>query len=397
MKKLLALPFLLVFSLGITPSQAAVVSEEAIPKIFDALAHSPSMANPSIVVLDRFTGKTVYEYDSKSLRKPASVMKILSASAALEYLDSNKRFTTSVLLGRKTGSIIISGELDPWLAVNRKDAVTDHRTWIGYITSKAIEAVKNQTGKPVRKISIAYEGIYSADIAEIRKSFRSKGVITGAKAVRAEEIAQLVESEVVSSTSPTVATMVEFALTWSDNLLAERLARLASQSAGNPINDIGVSATFHTLMDSLGVEHKDLHAHDGSGLSKLNRVSAAMVADVLFKIRDNQKFNSLLIGLPVAGVTGTLKDRFLKSAPDAIGLVHAKTGTLNGTVSLAGYVESDTHEYIFVVIADRIPKTSLGTARARGTLDSSLGKIAAPFTSTISELPVEDSSTASTS
>ena len=395
MKKFLALPFLLVFSLGITPSQAAVVSEEAIPKIFDALAHSPSMANPSIIVLDRFTGKTVYEYDSKSLRKPASVMKILSASAALEYLDSNKRFTTSVLLGRKTGSIIISGELDPWLAVNRKDAVTDHRTWIGYITSKAIEAVKNQTGKPVRKISIAYEGIYSADIAEIRKSFRSKGVITGAKAIRAEEIAQLVESKVVSSTSPTVATMVEFALTWSDNLLAERLARLASLSAGNTIDDAGVSVTFHSVLDKFGINNIDLRAHDGSGLSKLDRVNAVMVADFLLKIRSDEKFSSLFKGLPIAGMTGTLKDRFLKSAPDAIGLVHAKTGTLNGTVSLAGYVESGAHEYIFVIIADRIPKTSIGTARARGTLDSSLGKIAAPFTSTISELPVEDSSTAS--
>ena len=397
MKKFLALPFLLVFSLGITPSQAAVVSEEAIPKIFDALAHSPSMANPSIIVLDRFTGKTVYEYDSKSLRKPASVMKILSASAALEYLDSNKRFTTSVLLGRKTGSIIISGELDPWLAVNRKDAVTDHRTWIGYITSKAIEAVKNQTGKPVRKISIAYEGIYSADIAEIRKSFRSKGVITGAKAIRAEEIAQLVESKVVSSTSPTVATMVEFALTWSDNLLAERLARLASLSAGNTIDDAGVSVTFHSVLDKFGINNIDLRAHDGSGLSKLDRVNAVMVADFLLKIRSDEKFSSLFKGLPIAGMTGTLKDRFLKSAPDAIGLVHAKTGTLNGTVSLAGYVESGAHEYIFVIIADRIPKTSIGTARARGTLDSSLGKIAAPFTSTISELPVEDSSTASAS
>ena len=59
--------------------------------------------------------------------------------------------------------------------------------------------------------------------------------------------------------------------------------------------------------------------------------------------------------------------------------MRAKTGTLNGTVSLAGYVESGDREYIFVAIADRIKKGSLATDRARSTLDRLLGKITSPL------------------
>ena len=61
--------------------------------------------------------------------------------------------------------------------------------------------------------------------------------------------------------------------------------------------------------------------------------------------------------------------------PNAVGLVKAKTGSLLGTVSMAGYVESPEHEYIFVAIADQIPRSERAAKLARSTLDKILAKL----------------------
>ena len=90
-------------------------------------------------------------------------------------------------------------------------------------------------------------------------------------------------------------------------------------------------------------------------------------------------FASIYEGMPVGGVSGTLQKRFLTTAPHAVGLVHAKTGTLSGTISLAGYVDSEDRQYVFVAIADKIPRRYSASERARDTLDRILGKIAAPI------------------
>jgi D-alanyl-D-alanine carboxypeptidase len=74
-----------------------------------------------------------------------------------------------------------------------------------------------------------------------------------------------------------------------------------------------------------------------------------------------------------------MQDRFRDTAPDAIGLVKAKTGTLRGTTNLAGYVESGDREYAFVIIADQHPRTITAAKRAKATVDRMLGRIAQPL------------------
>jgi D-alanyl-D-alanine carboxypeptidase/D-alanyl-D-alanine-endopeptidase (penicillin-binding protein 4) len=100
---------------------------------------------------------------------------------------------------------------------------------------------------------------------------------------------------------------------------------------------------------------------------------------VLMEMERNPKFESAVNGLPVGGISGTLQNRFIKSAPQAVGLVHAKTGSLNGVVSLAGFVESGEHKFAFAIIADRIPIGYYSESAARSAIDKLLGKIAAPL------------------
>jgi len=82
-----------------------------------------------------------------------------------------------------------------------------------------------------------------------------------------------------------------------------------------------------------------------------------------------------------------LRNRFTETAPAAVGLVKAKTGTLSNTTNLAGYVESGDREYVFVIISDRHTKTYSVARRIRDLVDRILGKIAAPFLPIVQEEP----------
>ena len=102
------------------------------------------------------------------------------------------------------------------------------------------------------------------------------------------------------------------------------------------------------------------------------------MGEFLYKINNDEKYYFLHDSLPIGGVSGTLQDRFTSTSPNAVGLVRAKTGTLNGTATLAGYVESTDREYVFVLLADKIPLGNSALKKARAAMDRVLGRIAAP-------------------
>jgi len=81
-------------------------------------------------------------------------------------------------------------------------------------------------------------------------------------------------------------------------------------------------------------------------------------------------------GLPIAGKTGTLKNRFRTDAPNAVGLIHAKTGWIDNTVSLAGYVTVGKRQYVFAVVADHIQNSEIARQAARITIDKMMGTLA---------------------
>ena len=332
-----------------------------------------------MILIDRTSGEIVFQIDATSLRKPASVLKLLSTSAALQYLDPNYRYVTRVSKGPNARTLVISGNLDPWMTGSSLEASKYHRAWLPYLVNRSIAELKAEETTPLRNVSIEYSGLYSKDVALLKHFYLAKGVSAKFKEISANHVDSVSGQEIATVTSPSVSEMVKFALTWSDNLLAERLARAASHAVGYPMNDAGVAQTIKKLLNDLQVDQSGLYIRDGSGLSKQDRVTAKLIADLLLKIRGDEKFAAVYEGLPISGISGTLESRFINTAPQAIGLVRAKTGTLDGTVSLAGYVESGTREYIFVAIADHIRKGQAATDQARNTLDRLLGKLTAPL------------------
>jgi PBP4 family serine-type D-alanyl-D-alanine carboxypeptidase len=154
---------------------------------------------------------------------------------------------------------------------------------------------------------------------------------------------------------------------------------MAAKAAGFSGSTQGIADVYARVLVSLGIDSSKLVVKDGSGLSHDNRVSAKLLGDLLLKIYKDPRFAAVIESLPDSGINGTLNERFIETAPNAVGLVHAKTGTLNGTVTLAGYIESKDREYIFVVLADRLSRTNSAAKIARDTLDKYLGKIALPI------------------
>ena len=90
---------------------------------------------------------------------------------------------------------------------------------------------------------------------------------------------------------------------------------------------------------------------------------------------DRPELRSVVTGLPVAGFSGSLEDRFTTSAPAGRGRVRAKTGTLTGVSALAGVAtDRDGHPMVFVLMADRIVlEDTLGARAALDALAASLG------------------------
>ena len=389
MKKLLGLSAAILSASLFATSTASAFDPASAATVFARMAASPALSNPSVSLIDVSTGKVVFESNANSPRKPASLMKLLSASATLRYLDPSKTFATSLALGPTLESVVIDGEYDPWISMNSKEAIKMRRTSFYALASKSLSVIAQRSGEPVKKLQVYYNDLYSKDVANFKAYYKKRGVIATIVSVSDSKAKSLATEQIFYSTSPTVKEIMNWFLEWSDNIVSERMARLASRAAGNQFNEQGVAKTFDKVLRELGIDPSKIIIKDASGLSKQNKLTANILSQLLYKIHSDPLFSQLIDGLPVSGKTGTLSKRYIESAPQAVGLVKAKTGTLSGTVSLAGYVQSGDREYAFTIIADNIKRTNYASEQARKTLDIYLGKIAAPLL-----FPVIDTSTA---
>lgn len=138
----------------------------------------------------------------------------------------------------------------------------------------------------------------------------------------------------------------------SDNTLAEALTRNAAIAAGRQGSAEEAQKLVREKIEAAGVTTEHLKQADVCGLSLENRVTARMLVQALAKLLEHPRHEELLQGLPVAGKTGTLKERFTEpDAVDARGHVRAKTGTLFTVVALAGYTtRPDGTRLIFALI-----------------------------------------------
>ena len=140
----------------------------------------------------------------------------------------------------------------------------------------------------------------------------------------------------------------------SQNLHAELLLRRIGKLAGSGSVQDGLLA-LHGVMERAGVPRTGYDLSDGSGMSTYNRASPRAVVTLLRWALAQPWGMAWRASLPVGGVDGTLKKRFAGTL--AQGRVQAKTGTLNGTNALSGYlVAASGEELAFSIFANDVPE-----------------------------------------
>lgn len=369
---------LLVLSL-LNPPTATALDPNSVASVFTRYVSSKYLANPSVVVIDQQDGSVAYQKGAYSLRKPASLQKIFMGTAAVMHLPMDQVFPTSLWLGNQPNSLVIQGSYDPWISTSSTLAEKMGRTSLPRIEFNSLKVLKELNPNLDSNFTLFYANLFTSETDHMKNFFREKGVNVKLKRVSNRTALDFSERRILTSESPELEEILGYAVAWSDNTLSERIARLASVAAGNTFDQAGVTTTFASVLQELGIESSNMIVKDASGLSKANRVSAHQVGQLLVKIRTDERFVPLINGFPVSGISGTLRNRFTETAPGAVGLVKAKTGTLSNTTNLAGYVESEDREYAFVIIADRHVKTYSVANRIRDLVDRILGRIAAPF------------------
>ena len=352
----------------LNPSAHAI----SVPSSFKKLATSSTLGKPGIIVFDPKTQAEIYSDLADVPRAPASVLKIISATAAITAFGPDKVFNTTINSTADPDVYVLQGERDPWLTTSARDAEYFKRARSTKLINEVINVRGDYSG-----LKIKFYGMFDADIKSLRSYYDNKVKfvrITKPAATPNEE-----PTEISRITSPKLSKILNFALLWSDNVLSDRLARNAAVEMGYSRDDLSLNLAFEETLSLLGVDSTGLKVFDGSGLSRENRISARTVAELLLKIRNEPQYQAVYEGLPLSGKTGTLKKRFQESAATAKGLVKAKTGWINTSVTLAGYVEAGESEYVFAIIANRLTPTEYVRDRARKIIDKMLATIAKPL------------------
>jgi serine-type D-Ala-D-Ala carboxypeptidase/endopeptidase (penicillin-binding protein 4) len=139
----------------------------------------------------------------------------------------------------------------------------------------------------------------------------------------------------------------------SQNLHAEILLRLLGREKGTAGTVEGGLEVLRGFLNKVGISDDQYIFYDGSGLSRQNLVTPHAVVQLLRYAQTQPWGESFRDALPVAGVDGSLADRF--KSITAQGRVYGKTGSLGGVKTLSGYATTDRGELVaFSILANNL-------------------------------------------
>lgn len=361
------------------------------------------------IVQDATTGQVLFERGADKARIPASNMKLLTAGAALRVLGPDRRFSTRVLAGPTPGSVVLTGGGDvllgagtsaPGAVLGRAGLATlaeataaalkaggvtgtvsvllDDSLFSGPSLSQVWSPEDVAAGEMAPLYPLALNSARfdpakttgprpqdaamtaaTAFAARLKAAAADNGlsVAPGVARIKPANAPDSAHAKVLAEVqSATVGQQVDFMLQTSDNYLAEVMGRMTALGAGRPgSSDEAITAVL-AQVKGMGVPTDGLRAADVSGLALANRVSARQLTDVVRAMTSgtDARLRAALTGFPVAGLTGTLGDRYAEAgSASGAGLVRAKTGTLNTVIALSGYVvDADGRLLVFSFVGN---------------------------------------------
>ena len=334
------------------------------------------------------TGEVLFDRSAATPAPTASVLKLLTASAAISSLGPDFRITTSVYEGSSPGTIVLVGRGDATLSVL---PAGQESIYLGApkLQTLAESVVANYAAKypdvPITKVVLdasywnpgdawdptwrddqrtrGYQSLVTAlqvdgDRDDPRGEFSPRGTDPISRAGQAfvdalydaDPSGDVVGEDITTSTgtaigtvalaevqSQPVRTLVAYMLLESDNTLAEMLARIVSKEGGQGGTAASLQTAITGQLGRWGISPTGIVIKDGSGLSPQNVVPASTVSSLLRVIYSSvDNLDAVRDGLSVAGQSGTLKDRYGGDNAIGRGNVKAKSGMIVGSYTLAG-------------------------------------------------------------
>ena len=162
----------------------------------------------------------------------------------------------------------------------------------------------------------------------------------------------------------------------SDNLTAELILKsIGAELNGAPGTARKGILAINAFVSEIGLDSSRYTFADGSGVSRYNLVTASMLTSLLaYMFREFAVMPEYLASLPIAGVDGTLKRRMKDM--EAEGILRAKTGTMRGVSTLAGYTMTVDGEILGFAI---LMSNYKGSAKIRRSLQDKIGDVLSRF------------------
>lgn len=386
---------------------------DGVAQELDALLEAGALGTVSASVTDVATGTTLLSQDADEAVAGASTTKLLTATAVLQVYGPQATFDTRVVATDADAPVVLVGGGDVLLddGASDPDAVDGHAglATLAESTAEALTA-QGRTSVALRVDDTLFDGARAADwdagdvaggyvapvmalalhggstgsssIGEPQRSsdpamaaatafaeaLEDAGITVTGKVKRGTAAADATTLATVSSAP--LAEVVEFFLTYSDNTVAEAMARMVAVGTDAEATFAGAAAAVTAVLADAGVDTEGLHLTGGSGLGQKSRLTTTALVDTLALAAsaDAPHLRAAVTGMPVAGATGTLDDRFTRSSQSAaLGVVRAKTGTLTGVNALSGVlVDADGDLLAFAFVANG----TSNALRAESALDS---------------------------
>ena len=381
------------------PSQSQVASPSASASSARACsvaeqAADPLLGNMQAVVLNPATDEVLFDRGATTPAATASALKVLTAAAALATLGPNYRVDTRVYSDpANPGVIYLVGGGDPTLSRTQpgqqsvyKDApklstlassvnsrlagtpikqiVVDATLFPGATWEPSWERTEQTQGYMSEVSALQVDGDRDNPLQETSKRSttpakragawfkKALGAIAGSATV-VEGKTPTSATEIAKVQSAPISNWITHMLQVSDNSQAEALARLVALDQGYDGSFASIDPAIKKALSVTGVDSTGLVLKDGSGLSDFNAVPPIYFAK-LFKVimAGGHDFNWIMQGLPVAGESGSLADRFKGDYVDADGKIAAKTGWIKHGYTLAGIITAkDGTKLTFAIYA----------------------------------------------
>ena len=364
----------------VTTDTAAVVLPwpQNVQARLDTLLQDPLLERTQLglMVYDLTADSVIYAYNAKQTMRPASTMKLLTAVTAIDQLGMNYRYRTAL---RYTGAVkdsVLTGDL---YCVGGMDPMFETKDMNAFVQSVKALGVDTIRGRLVAVTNFKEENLLgegwcwdddnpelSPLLVDRKNEFMSRfmqGLRDAGIVVEAPCTTGSVPKDALtlSACSHSLKEILEPMLKESDNLYAESMFfQIASLQGVRPAKAAHARQLIKKTLGKAGISEIPYRIADGSGLSLYNYVTPEILTRLLiYAYRDQRIFVNLYAALPIAGQDGTLKKRMKE--PYVSGKVRAKTGTLSGISSLAGYaLTPNYHMLAFCIINQGIMKNAEG-------------------------------------